>query len=144
MEDNLTQEQTFAPSIFDDVKRISEDFNLPASSETPAPETPNKIEIDLDTSKTLVEMPFEIASYLVKSNDVLLTQKETEKLGKLWRGPLERILSQYKDSDIAIAALATLAIAGEKYADVKLAEQRRNSTGDAGQGQDKLRQIETA
>lgn len=139
MEDNITPQDTFAPSIFDTAREMASE-----SSTLPEQKQPNQITIDLDTSKTLVEIPFEIASYLTKVNDIKLTESETEKLGKLWRGPLERILSQYENSDIAVAAIATLGIAGEKYLEYQLEQQRRNRTGNERERKDELHKVEAA
>lgn len=137
MEDNLTSQDTFAPSIFDTARELVSDNKT--SLLTTEPEQP-KLEIDLDTSKILVEIPFDIASQILKSNDICLTEKQTEKLGKLWRAPLQRILSKYEDSDIIVAAAATIAIAGEKYLDYKLELSHRNSTGDERKRENKLHQ----
>lgn len=139
MEDNLSSTETFAPSIFDTAKEMAFDSKMP----TPEAEE-EKLVIDLDTSKILVEIPFDIASQICKMNDICLTPTQTEKLGKLWRAPLQRILSKYEDSDIIIAAAATLSIAGEKYLEYKLELSRRNSARDERQGKDELRQDKTS
>lgn len=141
MEDNLPVEETFAPSIFDTAKEMSFDSKTP---NTPTvEEEEDKLIIDLDTAKILVEIPFDIASQICKLNDICLTEKQSDKLGKLWKGPLKRILAKYEDSDIIVAAAATLSIAGEKYLEYKLELSRRNSTGDAGEGKDKLHKEQT-
>lgn len=140
MEDNLTPQDTFAPSIFDTAREMAQESSLAS----PIQESPNKIDIDLDTSKTLVEIPFEIVSYLTKTNDIKLTESEIDKLGKLWRCPLQRILSQYENSDIAVAAIATLGIAGEKYLEYQLEQQRRNRTGNEGKRENELHKVEAA
>lgn len=141
MEDNLKPSDTFSPSIFDQAKELIGSDSLP--SLTPK-ETPT-IEIDEETSKILVQVPFDIGSYLLKSNEMKLQDYETEKLGKLWRSPLQRLLGKYEDSDIAIAAIATLAIAGEKYFEYTVRQQHiRDSAGDAGEGKDKLHKVEAA
>lgn len=136
MEPPLKADDTFSSSIFAQAQEIAkeENFTLPG---TPTTATPNKIEIDEETAQIIVEIPFDISSYLAKSDAVKLRESETIKLAKLWRKPLERILSQYENSDIAIAALATLGIAGEKYAEYKLAIERRNRAGAEGSGENK-------
>lgn len=139
MEDNLSSTETFAPSIFDTAKEMA--F---ASKEIPPAEVQEeKLVIDLDTSKILVEIPFDIVSQLLKSNDICLKPSQTEKLGKLWRAPLQRILSKYEDSDIIIAAAATLSIAGEKYLEYKSNQSRRDSTGNEGKRENELREGKT-
>jgi hypothetical protein len=125
-------QDTFAPSIFAQASEIAKEENLSLSTNQPAT---NKIEIDEETAKIIVEIPFDISSYLAKADEVKLRESEAIKLAKLWRKPLERILSQYENSDVAIAALATLGIAGEKYAEYKLAIERRNRTRTAGSGE---------
>src|SRR5258708_5195851 len=100
MEDNLKPEETFAPSIFDQAK----EFYVPSKDgEQPSSEPKPKIDIDEETAQILVEVPFDIASYLTKVNDIKLVETEAKKLGKLWRIPLIRLLSQYENSDVAIA-----------------------------------------
>lgn len=135
MEDNVSSVDTFAPSIFDTARELGHE-TVPVVEQ-------KGIEIDEETSKILVAVPFDIASYLTKLNDIKLTEEETVKLGKLWRKPLERLLSKYENSDVAIAAIATLGIAGEKYLEYQLNESRRNSSRDAGKGQDQLRKEQT-
>jgi hypothetical protein len=142
MEDNLNTEETFAPSIFAQAKAITEEFGTP--SDKPESKPVYDIQLDEETAQILVEIPFDAMASLTKVNDVCLNEKESRKLAKLWRGPLERLLRQYENSDIAIAALATLAIAGEKYAEYKLEIERRNSTGDAGERENQLRQRQVA
>lgn len=126
---------TFHSSIFAQAAEIAKEENLTIPGSAP---TPNKIEIDQETAQIIVEIPFDISSYLAKSDEIKLREDEAVKLAKLWRKPLERILSQYENSDIAIAALATLGIAGEKYAEYKLAIERRNRAGAEGSGENKL------
>ena len=140
MEDNLTSQDTFAPSIFDTVQSMAAEskINLGVPKETPSTD----LKIDLDTAKILVEIPFDIASQIFKVNDIQLRPEQTEKLAQLWRAPMERLLAKYEDSDLYIAAAATVAIAGEKYLDYKLEQSRRNSTGNAGQGKNQLREGE--
>jgi hypothetical protein len=141
MEDNLKPEETYAPSIFEQASQMlgKESTNgIENNLFNSNPQT-QVIEIDQETSEMLIEMPFEIASYLTKVNDVKLIETEKIKLGKLWRKPLERLLSQYPDSDIAIAAIATLAIAGEKYFEYKSELDRRNRIRNTGEGEDQLR-----
>jgi hypothetical protein len=142
MEDNLKPDETFSPSIFDQAKEFytpSKNNDETSSTLSPFDKPKHDIKIDEATAKTLVEIPFDIASYLTKVNDVKLIESEAVKLGSLWRAPLERILSQYENSDIAIAALATLGIATEKYLEYQLSVERRNSTRDEGKGKDELR-----
>src|SRR5258708_18229698 len=117
-------DDSFSSSIFAQAAEIAKEENLP--SLTGGTSTPNKIEIDEETAKIIVEIPFDISSYLSHTDEVKLRESEALKLAKLWRKPLERILSQYENSDVAIAALATLGIAGEKYAEYKIAIERRN------------------
>jgi len=119
-------DDSFSSSIFAQAAEIAKEENLPSLTGTPS--TPNKIEIDEETAKIIVEIPFDISSYLVHTDEVKLRESEALKLARLWRKPLERILSQYENSDVAIAALATLAIGGEKYAEYKLAIERRDRT----------------
>jgi hypothetical protein len=133
-----TANDTFSSSIFAQAAEIAKEENLTIPGSTPAP---NKIEIDQETAQIIVEIPFDISSYLAKSDEIKLREDEALKLAKLWRKPLERILSQYENSDIAIAALATLGIAGEKYAEYKLAVERRNRARPEGSGENQL--IET-
>lgn len=142
MEDNVTVEDTFAPSIFDTVNEMAKDSKLSIVSKED--NTSTELKIDLDTAKILVEIPFDIASQIFKMNDICLTEKQTEKLGQLWRRPMERLLSKYEDSDLYIAAAATVAIAGEKYLEYKLEQSRRNSTGDARQREDELHKDKAA
>lgn len=137
MEDNLNPQDTFAPSIFDTAKEMTADLPPIKSEEN------NKIDIDEETSQIIVTVPFDIASYLTKVNDVKLIESEAVKLGKLWRKPLIRILSQYENSDIAIAAIATLGIAGEKYLEYQLEQSRRDSARNEGKGKDESRQDKT-
>lgn len=126
---------TFHSSIFAQAAEIAKEENLTIPGSAP---TPNKIEIDQETAQIIVEIPFDISSYLAKADEIKLREDEAIKLAKLWRKPLERILSQYENSDIAIAALATLGIAGEKYAEYKLTIERRNRAGAEGSGENKL------
>lgn len=146
MEDNLSPSETFAPSLFDQAADYAK--SNPSSTAGLFGVEPAKpvhtIELDIETTKIIVEVPFEIASHLTKVNDVKLVESEALKLATLWRKPLERILSQYENSDIAIAALATLAIAGEKYAEYRIELERRNSSGNEGEGKDKLHQVQAA
>jgi hypothetical protein len=138
VEDNLKSDETFAPSIFDQAKEYASTpraDGAPSLFDKPKP----TIEIDEETAKILVQVPFDIASYLTKLNDVKLVESEAEKLGKLWRKPLERLLGQYENSDVAIAAIATLGIAGEKYLEYQLSAERRNRTGNEGERKDELR-----
>lgn len=137
MEDNLGTEETFAPSIFDIAK---EQFSEQKLGLATAQDKPPDLDIDQETAEILVTVPFDIASYITKLNDVKLTDSEAVKLGKLWRKPLIRLLSKYENSDIAVAAIATLGIAGEKYLEYQLEQSRRNSTRDAGKGKDQLRE----
>lgn len=138
MEDNITQEEVFAPSIYDVAKTEFTEHKLGA---TQAPETITELDIDQETAEILITVPFDIGSYLTKVNDVKLTESEATKLGKLWRKPLIRLLSKYENSDVAIAAIATLGIAGEKYLEYQLEQSRRNSARNEGKGKDQLREI---
>lgn len=139
MEDNISPTDTFAPSIFDTVREIGFGKDGPVSSQTPTVEE-EKLVIDLDTAKILIEIPFDIASQVCKMNDICLTEKQSEKLGKLWRAPLQRYLAKYEDSDLIIAAAATLAIAGDKYLEYKSELSRRNNTGDERKRENELRE----
>lgn len=136
MEDNITSQDTFAPSIFDTVNAMATESKL---NLTPSATPKEDLKIDLDTAKILVTIPFDIAAQVLKSNDIYLNDKQVEKLGQLWRAPMERLLSKYEDSDLYIAAAATVAIAGEKYLDYKLEQSRRNRTGNEREGKDELR-----
>lgn len=140
MEDNISQsDPTFAPGIFSQASEMVSQYKVDIPNGVPAPTA-----IDLDTAKILVEIPFDIASQIFKMNDICLTEKQTDKLGKLWRAPLEKILSKYEDSDIIIAVAATVSIAGEKFLEYKLEQSRRNSPRNEGEGKDKLHQVEAA
>src|SRR6266436_3472433 len=124
MEDNLAPNDTFAPSIFSQASDIvkEEGFSGPTAS---VPEQ-KPLEIDEETARICAELPFDIASYLTKVEEVKLVESESLKLGRLWRRPLERLLAKNPNSDIVLAAYVTAGIALEKYAEFKLAEQRRN------------------
>ena len=128
MEDNITSGDSFAPSIFAQAKELQAEMGITPEGVSPV-EKKYEIEIEEETAQILVQIPFDAAASLTKVNDVALREQEYIKLGKLWRKPLQRILSQYENSDIAIAALATLGIASEKYLEYKLEIDRRNSTG---------------
>lgn len=128
MEENLSSQESFAPSIFDAVKT----YATPETSGTVVPD--KRIEIDQETSEILVQVPFDIASYLTKTNEIKLTEPEFQKLGTLWRKPLERLLSQYENSDIAVAAIATLGIAGEKYVEYLATHPERGTSSGNGSG----------
>lgn len=138
MEDNISVEETYAPSIFDIAKEQLQERKLVL---TPEEQKPEQLDIDQETAQILVTVPFDIASYLTKLNDIKLTEGEAEKLGKLWRKPLIRLLSKYENSDVAIAAIATLGIAGEKYLEYQLDQSRRNSARNERQGQNQLREV---
>lgn len=148
MEDNLNATDTFAPSVFEQAAAIhrekiksGEGFSTANSGLFPIEPSTPAVEIDEGTSQILVQVPFDIASYLVKSNAIKLDENETIKLGKLWRGPLQRLLGKYEDSDIAIAAIAMLGIAGEKYFEYQLQlDHNRNNSGNAREGKDELRE----
>lgn len=138
MEDNITQEEVFAPSIYDVATTQFKEQKLGATQ--PAEQT-NELDIDQETAEILVTVPFDIASYLTKLNDVKLTEPEAVKLGKLWRKPLIRLLSKYENSDVAIAAIATIGIAGEKYLEYQLEQSRRNSARHEGKRENELHQV---
>jgi hypothetical protein len=139
MEDNLKSDETFAPSIFDQAKAYASENRSDGAPTLFDDKPKQEIKIDEGTAKIIIEIPFDIGSYVLKVNDVKLNESEAVKLATLWRAPLERILSQYENSDIAVAALATLAIAGEKYLEYQLATERRNRTGNEREGKDELR-----
>lgn len=134
MEDNITPNDTFAPSIFEQAANITkeEGFQLPSS--TPQQEPP--IQIDEGTARICAELPFDIAAYLTHVENIKLVESESVKLGILWRRPLERLLAKNPNSDIILACYVTAGIAMEKYAEYKLAEQRRNRARSAGSGED--------
>lgn len=143
MEDNISTNDSLAPSIFD-LAKSNVESSKDAGTGLFGPE--KKIEIDQETAEILVQVPFDITAYLTKSNDVKLVESEYTKLGTLWRKPLERLLSKYEDSDIVIAAIATLGIAGEKYFEYVANNPKRstdngNSSGDAGEGKNKLHKV---
>lgn len=144
MEDNLKPDETFSPSIFEQARLIANNGGATATTGLFDSPTNSNIEIDLDTSKILVGVPFDVAAFITKSNEMLLTENETEKLGKLWRGPLQRLLSQYENSDIAIAAIATLGIVGEKYYVYKSELDTRNNSGNERERENKLHEVTTA
>lgn len=141
MEDNITVEEVFAPSIYDVATTQFKENKL---GSTPPADQKEDLDIDEETAQIVISVPFDITSYLTKINDVKLTDTEAVKLAKLWRKPLIRLLSKYENSDIALAAIATLGIAGEKYLEYQLEQSRRNSTRDAGQGKNQLHQSKTA
>lgn len=137
MEDGITSNDTFAPSIFAQANAIAKEEGLvvPSADGTFTPQE-KPIEIDEETAKICAELPFDIAAYLTKVPEIKLVDSEATKLGKLWRRPLERLLAKNPNSDIILAAYVTAGIAAEKYAEYKLAEQRRNRARAARLGQD--------
>ena len=145
MEDNITPNDSLAPSIFDIAQQATKDN---ATGGTGLFDQEKKIEIDQETSEILVQVPFDIAAYLTKANDIKLVESEYTKLGRLWRKPLERLLSKYEDSDIIIAAIATLGIAGEKYFEYTVNHPSRSTdNGDSprneGKRENELRKVES-
>src|SRR5256885_10155404 len=122
MEDTLKPEETFSPDIFAQATEIAKSENLPS------PFTPQQptLEIDEETARICVEIPFDIAAHFTKLDAMKLHETEAQKLGKLWRKPLERLLAKNPNSDIILACYATAGIAMEKYAEYKLAVEHRN------------------
>lgn len=127
MEDEVRPNDSFAPSIFAQANAIAKEEGLVVPSADGTPVSNNQpIEIDEETAQICAELPFDIAAYLTHVPEIKLVESEAKKLGKLWRRPLERLLAKNPNSDIILAAYVTFGIAGEKYAEYKLAEQRRN------------------
>lgn len=149
MEDNLPQEEFYAPDAFSQAEQIAKEEGINFGASKPVtPEIVGAVtEIDLDVAQTLVELPFELASTITKINDLKLLSGESSRLGKLWKGPLQRLLGQYENSDIGIAAAATIVVALAKYEQYVLTVETRrkqfnNNSGNEGQGQNELHKTE--
>jgi aconitase A len=126
--DNM--EENFTPSVFAQADAIIKDEGLTLKTKEEQ-EKENSLELDVETLEICIAIPFDIAALATKIDELELDDEEKKKIAKVWLKPLQRLLSKYPNSDVALAAITTLGIGLEKYL-IYVATVSRNKARDAG------------
>jgi len=127
--DNI--ENNFTPSVFAQADAIIKDEGLQLKTKEQQQQE-SAIDLDIETLEICIAIPFDIAALATKIDDLELSNDEKKKIAKVWLKPLQRLLSKYPNSDVALAAITTLGIGLEKYL-IYVATIPRNKTRDAGE-----------
>lgn len=111
------QETLFAPSLFSQVQDALKSGTLkPDVSET---------EITSDDIQGIIEMPFDIASFVTKIDEMGLSPEESKKLCKIWVKPMQKLLGKYPKADLILASSMLMGIIAEKVIIFYMATEKR-------------------
>lgn len=100
-------ETPFAPSLF---SQVHDALKTGALKPADSPETP----LEADDIQGVLEMPFDVAAFITKVDELGLSPEESKKLCKIWLKPMQKLLGRYPKADLIIAATVTMGIITEK------------------------------
>lgn len=101
----------FAPSLFDQIDKLSPSFDLVKEGEKKKDDTP---EYEPEDLKGFVEFPFDISSMLTKYQGFELTEDESNRLTKLFVKPFARTFGKIENMDWLLFGMAMVSISTEK------------------------------